>query len=109
MEEAAQALARGDFDVVMVGSAKPGPLRDYLEILAPGRPLPPTIFVDGGDRPEVGGDCADLFGEARRMRPFDLVLKRELMAGAGDDRLRPFPFSVNPRSFPTVDSPERDI
>src|SRR6266850_1579784 len=107
--EAAKALARGDFDVLMVGSAKQGPLRDFLRIVGSGRPSPPTVFVDGGDRTELGGDCAELFRDAERQHPFDLVLKRELCAGSVESRLHPFPFSVNPRAFPAMDASERDL
>ena len=43
----------------------------------------PVVFIDGGDRHELGGDLdrlgePTLFNKAREIRDFDLVFKREM-------------------------------
>lgn len=109
LDEAGRGLRRGDFDAVVVGAAKAGPLASLRALRRRVPHLPPTLFVDGGDRREPGGDCPDQFREVERERPFDLILKRELHPGGTDPRLRPFPFSVNPRAFPEIPLQPRDL
>lgn len=87
------------FDAVILASAK----KDALEVLK--KILPkihntPIVFLDGGDRPEIGGDFYRLGNEASyleliKTRPFDLIFKREyfLNEHGNANHIHPFPFS----------------
>lgn len=90
------------FDAVIIGSAKKDTFETYLSVA---RNLPkaiPVIFVDGGDRPEVGGDARrmhfdSLFKEAASVRAFDIVFKRECRIGVEyAANVFPFPMSFRP-------------
>lgn len=91
----------GSFGLVMVGAAKPGCLRHYLDIVDRIPPSTPVAFIDGGDWPEIGGDLKRLGGwelylEEVKRRPFDLVFKREMVEGeAYPENTYPLPFSFN--------------
>lgn len=96
------------FDAVIVGSAKPDCFRLYnaLAPLLPGGLR--TIFLDGGDREEVGGDLDrmhawELFTQAMNIRPFDLVMKREMvLTRTYEKNVHPFPFAWNFDRLPRV-------
>lgn len=91
----------GSFDLVVVGAAKPRCFQKYLNIVGRIPPSVPVVLIDGGDRPEVGGDLKRLDGwelylEAVKRRPFDLVFKREMVEGKSyPERTFPLPFSFN--------------
>lgn len=91
----------GSFGLVVVGAAKPRCFQTYLDIVDRIPPSTPVAFIDGGDRPEVGGDLKrlggwNLFLEAGRKRPFDLVFKREMVEGETyPENTHPLPFSFN--------------
>ncbi len=93
--------AIGPFDLVVVGAAKPRCFRSYIDIAKRIPPATPVAFIDGSDWTEVGGDLKrlggwDLFQEADRKRPFDLVFKREMVEGAAYGmKTYPLPFSFN--------------
>jgi len=76
--------AFAECDYVLVGAAKPDCFRRYQAILDAIPANVRTVFVDGGDRPEVGGDldrlqAHGLFKEVTSRRPFDVVFKREYL------------------------------
>jgi len=91
----------GSFDAVILGSAK----QDALEILS--KILPkisnvPLIFIDGGDREEIGGDFERLGAKKEYLnfinkRPFDIILKREYIPDLHDQIHQAYPL---PFSFP---------
>jgi hypothetical protein len=90
-----------DTDVVMVGAAKPDAFHTYLRIGAHIPPQAKVVFIDGGDRAEIGGDllrlgAGELYHKAMAIRPFDYVFKREYLRehdhGA---KVFPLPFSFN--------------
>jgi hypothetical protein len=91
----------GSFGLVMVGAAKPRCFQSYLKIVDRIPPSTPVAFIDGGDWPEMGGDLKRLDGwelylEAVKRRPFDLVLKREMAEGAAyPANTFPLPLSFN--------------
>lgn len=91
----------GSFGLVIVGAAKPRCLQSYLSIVERIPPSTPVAFIDGGDWPEVGGDLKrlggwDLYLEAARKRPFDLVFKREIIEGTNfPANAFPLPLSFN--------------
>ena len=95
-------------DIVIVASCHPDTLKTYLEI-APGIPESvPTVFLDGGDWPEVAGDLdrlggKELYDEIMSIRPFDHVFKREyLVDKAYDDNVYPLPFAFNFDRMPRI-------
>jgi len=95
-------LRKRSFDLVILGACKPDALmtlwqlQEWIAV--------PWLFVDGGDRNEVGGDfereggaeCFNLFSQLCRKIPPHLIFKREVRPGMKSDSLFPLPFSVNP-------------
>ena len=63
-------------DLVVVASTKPETFQSYLRIQNQISSNSRVIFLDGGDRPEIGGDLdrlgqPDLYSQATKKRPFD--------------------------------------
>ena len=90
-------------EVVVLAACHPVVLRHYDDIR---EKLPKNhrlVFVDGGDRPEPGGDftrlqAADDFRKSSGKFAFDLVFKREMLLGVEyPENCRPFPFGFNTR------------
>ena len=89
------------FDIVIVGSCKPDCFERYLSI-AGGLPArTPVVFIDGGDRPAIGGDLErlkrpGLWENALEARPFDWIFKREYLESATHGKnVVPFSFSFD--------------
>jgi ADP-heptose:LPS heptosyltransferase len=87
-----------DFDLFILASSKPDAVSRYESVIQSIPPSAVTCFLDGGDYPSVAGDLSELFYsrflEIDRVRPFDLILKREyLIDGVYEDRVKPFPLS----------------
>lgn len=87
------------FDAIILGSAKKDAL-DVLNDLRENITDKPLIFIDGGDREEIGGDffrlgAGDEFNEFIKKRPFDLIFKREFFTDLHGNlkKTHPFPFS----------------
>lgn len=96
-----------EFDAVVLGSAKQDACEAFIGLAAS---LPggiPKIFIDGGDRPEIGGDAirenfSSTFNSLQRQTTFDLIFKREcLTTQKYDARVIPFPFSFKAPEFRT--------
>ena len=97
-----------EVDIVIVASCHPDTLTTYLEI-APGiPPAVPTVFLDGGDWPEVAGDLdrlggKELYQQAMSVRPFDYIFKREYLVDMSyDDNVHPLPFAFNFDRLPKI-------
>lgn len=95
-------------DVVVVASCHPDTLKTYLDI-APEIPAStPTVFLDGGDWPEVAGDLdrlggKELYEKVLSIRPFDYVFKREyLIDRSYEDNVHPLPFAFNFDRLPKI-------
>lgn len=78
---------KNSFDVVIVSCCHPETISYYLNLLSNIPEDVVTVFIDGGDRPEVGGDFDRLGGkkeylEVIKKRPFDLIFKREYLIDA---------------------------
>ncbi|MBY0384804.1 glycosyltransferase [bacterium] len=95
-----------NFDLVIVASCKPSTVESYARIMKQIPAHTPILFIDGGDRPEVGGDLLRLnsrftFEELEKIRPFDLIFKREFFEHHySQKRLVPFPMAMNLNSLP---------
>lgn len=99
------------FDAVIVAAAKSDCFRLYNEMAPSLNGTVKTIFLDGGDREQVGGDLDRMgdhtsFARAMELRPFDIILKREMIIGTEYAKnVIPFPFCWNfdklPSSLPT--------
>lgn len=98
-----------DIDYVFLGSSKLETFHTYLEI-APKIPSHvPVIFLDGGDREEIGmdlkvyGDTDNLYAKALAVRPFDFIFKREYFADKSYDKnVAPLPMSFNFDKLPKL-------
>ncbi|MGB4884422.1 MAG: glycosyltransferase [Ferruginibacter sp.] len=89
------------YDAVIIGSAKKEALLKY-EYLIPKIQSLPVIFIDGGDREEIGGDFYRLglgkeFESVFKKRYPDLIFKREYLPSLHGHLPHVFPF---PFSFP---------
>jgi hypothetical protein len=99
------------FDAVVVAAAKPDCFHLYNELAPSLSGSVKTIFIDGGDREQVGGDLDRMddhtsFAQAMELRPFDIILKREMITGTEYAKnVHPFPFCWNydrlPSSIPS--------
>lgn len=101
------------FDAVILGSAKIDALNTLSEIL-PKVSNKPIIFLDGGDREEIGGDFyrfngGDAYKNFVKKRPFDLIFKREFLPETHGhiNHIFPFPFSF-PYSLNINNLPENE-
>ncbi len=100
-----------DYDMVLVASNKPDAIKAYLALVQRIPAKVPVVFVDGGDRPELGGDIVRTSGQALHdaffgARELDFVFKREMLKEAAyPAHVFPFPISVNldriPKSLAT--------
>lgn len=89
----------GDFDIVILASAKKDALETYAKLLSRIKDKP-IFFLDGGDRSDIGGDfhrlnAGVLYEETVKQRPFDFIFKREYVPALheSNSRILPFPFS----------------
>jgi hypothetical protein len=96
------------FDLVVVAACKPDCFEMYESILPKLSNSVKTIFLDGGDHPEVGGDFGrlknpELFQKVTEKRPFDFVFKREFLKNSDySSNTHPFPFSVQTNCYPSI-------
>ena len=99
------------FDVAIVASCKPATFENYLSIAAEIPASTPVVFIDGGDRSEIGGDLIrlnrpELMKQVFAVRPFDLIFKREYLLGATFEKyILPLPFSFNTDVLPKAGGP----
>ena len=99
-------LQHFEFDAVVIGSTKEDVFTFYLgieQMLPKGIPL---IYLDGGDRSEIGGDAdrehyAELRDKIFRLRHIDIIFKREYLVDRQyEPHVFPLPFSFRPASYP---------
>ncbi|MDF1881090.1 glycosyltransferase family 1 protein [Sulfurimonas sp. MAG313] len=101
-------LSQKPFDVVIVSSCYPDTIRHYFEILPSIPSDVVTVFIDGGDRPEVGGDFdrlggMDVYENVLSQRPFDLIFKREyLLDKKYDENVYPLTMCFDFRNIPPL-------
>jgi hypothetical protein len=100
---------KNSFDAVIVASCHPDTIGRYLETLPRIPKEAVTVFIDGGDRPEVGGDFERLGGkeeyaEVIKQRPFDLIFKREyLLDKTYDANVYPLPMCFDLENVPPLE------
>ncbi|NBW34697.1 MAG: glycosyltransferase family 1 protein [Cytophagia bacterium] len=89
------------YDAIIVGSCKPDTFNTYLSLIEKIPVNVPVIFIDGGDREDVGGDFdrlgqSELFIKAQEKRMFNWIFKREyLIRKQYDANVKPLPFGFN--------------
>ncbi len=89
-------------DLVIVASTKPETFHLYQSIQKEISSSTPIVFLDGGDRPELGGDlerlkAGELYKDTCQIRPFDFIFKREYLENATHPQnVIPLPFAINP-------------
>lgn len=99
---------RWDYDYVIVGAAKPDCFERYQRLLNNIPARTKTVLVDGGDRPELGGDldrlqANGLYQKIVCQRPFDVIFKREyLRDGSHEKNVYPLPMSFDFSKRPIV-------
>ncbi len=97
-----------DVDCVIVPAAKPICFEFYESIIPKIKPSVKTIFIDGGDWPEIGGDLKrlnnnDIYQRVNDKRPFDIIFKRELLKNTRYNKnIHPLPFSINANLYSNI-------
>ncbi len=94
-------LRKNSYALVVLAACKPDALRTFAELAD--EINCPWIFIDGGDRAEIGGDferigggeILSLFNDLRSRKPPALIFKRELEAPREADGIYPLPFSIH--------------
>ncbi len=74
---------KNNYDLVILAATKPDCFQAYIDFASQIPPNVPVVWVDGGDRPEVGGDlerlgAPTLLSKAQAIRSFDFIFKREM-------------------------------
>lgn len=99
-----------DYDLVIVAACKVEPFEKYLNLKLKDVPV---VFIDGGDRHEIGGDLDrygrfDLFKSAQKRRPFDLIFKREILSGTNvESNVHALPIGFNMDRLENVKTDEK--
>lgn len=102
-------MHKNEYDVVIVASCHPDTISHYLELLPNISSNIVTVFLDGGDRPEVGGDFDRLGGKSQyqeviKKRPFDLIFKREFLINHEyPANVYPLPMCFDFNNLPSLD------
>lgn len=102
-----------EFDLVILASCHPDAFRAYIRLASHIPASVPTVFIDGGDFPEIGGDLQrlgqpQLLPEALAIRDFDHVFKREYLLDVQfSDNVYPLPLAFNFSMLPTVSLSEK--
>lgn len=101
-------IRSNDFSLVIVASCHPDTLKKYLSIIGNIDKSVKTVFIDGGDWPEVAGDLdrvggKDLYEKILSIRPFDHVFKREYLLDKNyDNNIHALPFGFNFDRLPKI-------
>jgi len=84
-------LSKNDYDLVVLASTKPDSFSSYIKIASKIPVTTPVVLIDGGDRPEIGGDLdrlgtPQLLEKAQAIRDFDFIFKREMKLNKAYDK-----------------------
>lgn len=96
------------FDVVIIASCHPETMKLYREILKDIPSSVKTVFLDGGDMPEVAGDLnriggMEIYDEINSFREFDHIFKREyILDKKYEKNVYSLPFCFNLDHIPHV-------
>lgn len=76
-------INKTQYDLVLLASTKPDSFKSYIQIASDIPAKVPVVWVDGGDRAEIGGDlerlgAPQLLEKAQDLREFDIIFKREM-------------------------------
>ena len=97
-----------DVDCVIVPAAKPRCFELYEKIVPLIKSSVKTVFIDGGDWPEIGGDLKRLhdnqiYNRVTGKRPFDIIFKREFFKNTQYEKnIFPLPFSINANLYNNI-------
>jgi len=102
-------LSPKDYDIVIVASCHPETMQYYSKIIKDIPSNIKTIFLDGGDMPEIAGDLditqgngRELYNELTAYRAFDYIFKREyLLDTQYDKNVYSLPFGFNLDHLPS--------
>lgn len=95
-------------ECVFVASAKIEAFETYIEIASQIPAHVPTVFLDGGDREEIGQDLEEygdssLYQKALSIRPFNFIFKREYFEDKiYEANVAPLPMSFNFDKLPKL-------
>ena len=110
-----RAFQPENIGLVIVASCKPLACELYKTLLPKIPQDVPRVFIDGGDRREIGGDldrlaAPTLFDDIESIRPFDLIFERELFKDDDHDRhLLPLQLGFAPDFIPQAQEPTYDV
>ncbi|MFT6335392.1 MAG: hypothetical protein ACJATI_002147 [Halioglobus sp.] len=99
-------ITKSNYDLVILAATKVDSFKNYINIAPEISSKVPVIWIDGGDRPEIGGDLdrlgePTLLNEAKTIRDFDLIFKREMKLGNDfDANVIPLTFGFNQSRLP---------
>ncbi len=99
-------INKSNYDLVVLAATKPDSFKSYIQIAPKIAANIPVVWIDGGDRSEIGGDLTRL-GEplllknAQSIRNFDVIFKREMKIDIEYDRnVKSLTFGLNLSRLP---------
>jgi len=93
-------------DLVVVGACKADAVERFYQLSPKLQTSTPCVWIDGGDRPDIGGDLArlgrtDLQERLLRDSPFNLIFKREMIeTHTYGPTVKPFPLGLRSDFLP---------
>ncbi len=99
-------INKSGYDLVILAATKPDCFKAYIKFAYKIPPQIPVVWIDGGDRPEIGGDLERLgepllLNKARSIRDFDIIFKREMKIHLNyASNVLPFTFGFNLSRLP---------
>ncbi len=94
------------YDLVVLAATKPDSFKHYIQMASKIPKKTPVVWIDGGDRAEIGGDLARLgepmlLNKAQAIRDFDIIFKREMkLSMVYDKNVVPLTFGFNLTRIP---------
>jgi len=93
-------------DLVVVASCKVDAVERFFQLAPKLESSTPCVWIDGGDRSDIGGDLdrlgrSDLQKRILRDSPFNLIFKREMVESHSyGSNVKPFPLGLRSDFFP---------
>lgn len=99
-------INKSNYDLVILAATKPDSFKSYIQIAPKITANIPVVWIDGGDRPDIGGDLKRLgapllLSKAQTIRDFDIIFKREMKLNkVYDNNVLPLTFGFNLSCLP---------